>query len=101
MLLALIAGLVVVQSGIPEQQLSGNHKWTEAEQVTFITLYPDHSFTKEGGPQYAFHRWEITRDGALLITWQTGLSRFTKIVGPGVYEGMNWNNNPLRMEKQH
>ena len=99
-----ISRLVMAQAGlqgVPERELPGNYQWTEAGQVTFITLYADHIFTKEGGPRYAFHRWEITRDGALLITWQTGLSRFTKIVGPGVFEGMNWNNNPLRMEMQH
>jgi hypothetical protein len=86
--------------GVPDRALAGKYKWSEAGQETFLTLYPDHNFTKEGGPKLPFHRWEVARDGALLIVWQTGISRFTRIVAPGRYEGRNWNNSALRMEKQ-
>jgi hypothetical protein len=86
--------------GLPDGALAGKYKWREAGQERFLTLHPDHGFTKEDGAKHAFHRWEVTRDGVLLITWQSGISRFTSIVAPRRYDGRNWNNTPLRMEKQ-
>ena len=84
---------------LPESAVPGRYKWTsKSGSESFMTLNPDHTFTKEGAPNPA-HRWEITRD-ALVIFWLRSQTRLNRVERPGVYVETQDGVEVTRMEKQ-
>ena len=56
------------------------------------------TFINKDGTTYSQYRWEILRDG-LLIVWQKGASRLNGMEAPGVYTSIKKNGIVVRLEK--
>ena len=84
---------------LSEASVPGRYRWLEeGEDKGVITLQPDHSFIAADGAAHQRYKWELTRD-AILIIFQKDVARFDSIESPGVYVGLNENNQRRRMEK--
>jgi hypothetical protein len=84
--------------GIQESSIVGKYKWIESGMESgTLTLHEDHSVTNWKGEKKPGYRWELQKEGLLLI-WNRGFNFFPKVVAPGIYEGQK-NSQMFRMEK--
>ena len=84
---------------LPESDVPGRYKFFEnGEEMGIMVLQPDHKFINKDGTTYPTYRWEILRDG-LLIVWQRSVTRFTEMEKAGVYLAHGANGRKQRIEK--
>jgi len=86
-------------AGVTESMIPGRYKWFQSGQEKgIITLFADHTFSNEKGEKFSAYHWELGPD-ALVLIWQSGLIRYTRIESNGVYVGLRTDQRPERMEK--
>ena len=87
-------------SELRDDMIPGRYeRFDGVESRGVLTLLPDHSFLDAKGNRTRVHQWEIGRD-ALLLTWSSGIERFTNIESPGVYTTIKPDGHVVRLEKE-
>jgi hypothetical protein len=84
---------------IREKDIVGSYKWFQNGIEMGVTkLEPDHSLTSFRGEKKGGYKWELQKEGLLLI-WDKGFNFFPRVISDGVYEGQkdSW---MVRIEKK-
>lgn len=83
---------------LSEEELPGRYKWSDGDKVTYITLNDDHTFVNKDGTVYLTYQWELLPD-RLRIHWQSSMSEFTEVEGPGIFRRMRSDGVLTRLQK--
>ncbi len=67
---------------VPESAIAGRYKWIEnGTEFGVATLAEDHSVTSWNGEKKKSYKWELQKEGLLLI-WAKGFNFFPNVVEP-------------------
>jgi hypothetical protein len=86
-------------ANVRERDIVGTYRWFQnGTELGSTMLAADHSVTTYRGEKKPGYRWELQKEGLLLI-WNKGFNYFSRVVSSGIYEGQK-DSSMIRIEKK-
>ncbi len=84
---------------VSERQIVGTYRWFQnGIEMGDTKLEADHSLTSVRGEKKKGYKWELQKEGLLLI-WDKGFNFFPTVISDGIYEGQK-DSSLIRIEKK-